>query len=205
MHPERSSAPLMLVANHVSWLDVYAINAVLPARFVAKSEIRDWPLMGWFSEKAGTVFVRRTHRRDTVHVSEELTRMMLAGDAVAIFPEATTSDGTTVLNFHSSLLQPAVLAGAVLHPIAIRYVRVDGTRCQEAAYFGVKTLWESLTQVAGLPEIRAELVFLDPFDSAGRHRRELARDAHAVILRSLFPAVPGIPAGTGGDPSAAAR
>jgi 1-acyl-sn-glycerol-3-phosphate acyltransferase len=205
MCSERFSAPLMLVANHVSWLDIYAINAVLPARFVAKSEIREWPLMGWFSEKAGTVFIRRARRRDTVHVVEQLTRVMLGGEPVAVFPEGTTTDGATVLKFHSSLLQPAVLARAVLHPIAIRYVRGDGTRCLEAAYIGGHTLWDSLKQVAGQPEIRVELVFLPALESDGRQRRELACAARSLILRSLPPSAPGIPAGPTGDPPAAAH
>jgi 1-acyl-sn-glycerol-3-phosphate acyltransferase len=194
--PERSGAPLMLVANHISWLDIYAINAVLPARFVAKSEIRAWPVMGWFSEKAGTLFIRRTRRRDVVRVKAQMIRAMADGDPVAVFPEATTTDGATVLQFHASLLQPAVEAGATLHPVAIRYFHGDGRLCRDAAYCGSSTLWESLKRVTAQPEIRAELAFLPGLESNGRRRGELACAARELILRSLSPSVPGSPPGT---------
>ncbi len=205
VRPETHGAPLMLVANHVSWLDIYVINAVQPACFVAKSEIRAWPVIGWLSEKTGTLFIQRARRRDIVRVNERLTQVMRDGDPVVVFPEATTTDGATVIKFHSSLLQPAVLAGAVLQPVAIRYVRGDGTRCEEAAYYGGNTLWGSLKIVAAQPEICAEMAFLPALESGGRRRGELAGAARELILRSLFPSVPGNPAGRAGGPQAAAR
>lgn len=185
--PQPAGAPIMLVANHVSWLDILAINAVLPVRFVAKSEVRAWPVIGWLSERAGTLFIRRAQRADAARISGKLAQVMRDGEAAAVFPEATSSDGSTVLKFHSSLLQPAVLAGATVHPVALRYARPDGAHCAEAAFVGGISLWESLNLMATQPATLAFLDFLPPLESAGRHRRELASAAREAILRSLFP------------------
>lgn len=198
-HPQLSSVPLMLVANHVSWLDIIAINAVVPARYVAKSELRAWPIIGWISEKFGTLFIRRARRRDILRVNEQLAQAMWDGDPVAVFPEATTSDGTTVLKFHAPLLQPAVLTAATLRPVAIRYATADGTPCLEAAFVGSQSLWDSLNLMVTQGEMLAELVFFPAIENGGRHRRELAHAAREAILRSLIPADPAAarPAPTG--------
>jgi 1-acyl-sn-glycerol-3-phosphate acyltransferase len=185
--PHPAGGRFMIVANHVSWLDIIAINAVLPARFVAKSEVRAWPVIGWLSEKAGTLFIRRARRRDAARISGELAQLVRDGEPMAVFPEATSGDGSTVLKFHASLLQAAVLAAAAVHPVALRYARPDGTRCAEAAYFGGMSLWESLNLVATQPATLVFLDFLPPLESAGRDRRQVAAGAREAILRSLFP------------------
>lgn len=183
--PRAAGAPLMLVANHISWLDVYALNAVLPARFVAKSEVRGYPVVGWLSERVGTLFIRRARRHDVGRVIDQLTGILRSGEPVVVFPEGTTTDGSAVLKFHASLLQSAVEADAVMQPVAIRYLRLDGARCDEAAFIGTTTLLESLATLAAQPAIHAELTFLPPLASAGRERGELAGDARGLILRSL--------------------
>ncbi|MGH8642381.1 MAG: lysophospholipid acyltransferase family protein [Burkholderiales bacterium] len=185
--PPQPAGPIMLVANHVSWLDILAINAVLPVRFVAKSEVRAWPVIGWLSERAGTLFIRRAQRSDAARISGKLAQVMRGGEPAAVFPEATSGDGSTVLKFHSSLLQPAVLAGATVHPVALRYARADGTRCAEAAFIGGISLWESLNLMAMQPAMLAHLDFLPPLEGAHQDRRKLASGAREAILRSLFP------------------
>jgi 1-acyl-sn-glycerol-3-phosphate acyltransferase len=187
VNPRAANLPVMLVANHISWLDIYVLNSVLPARFVAKSEVRGYPLVGWLSERVGTLFIRRARARDVGRVTDELTRALLGGDPVAVFPEGTTSDGATVMKFHSSLVQAAVQAGAELQPVAIRYLRGDGTRCEEAAFIGSTTLVESLKRIAAQPRIHVEITFLPPIPAAGRSRGELAAAARETILRSMFP------------------
>jgi 1-acyl-sn-glycerol-3-phosphate acyltransferase len=185
--PQLASVPALIVSNHVSWLDIIAINAVLPVRFVAKSEVRQWPVIGWLCERAGTLFIRRARRRDTALVNETLAQVMRDGEPVGVFPEATTGDGSGVLKFHPSLLQPAVLAGATLCPVALRYARADGSPSTEAAFLGDETLWDSLWRIATRPVTIAELAFLTPIESAGRRRHELADATREAILRSLFP------------------
>ena len=179
--------PLMLVANHVSWLDIFAINAILAVRFVAKSEIRSWPLIGWLCERAGTLFIRQARRADTLRVNDAVTAALHAGDVFAVFPESTTTDGSRVLKFHSSLLQPAVAARATVQPVAIRFEREDGTLCTEVSYEGERSLWDTVRAITSQPVIDAHLTFLPPLDSADVHRRELAQRARDAIVLKLFP------------------
>ncbi len=101
---------VLVVANHISWLDIFVLNAVHPVRFVAKSELAKWPVVSQMIRGAGTVFIERERRRDTHRVNHQMARVLAGGDVVAIFPEGTTTDGTDVLPFKSSLLQPIVEA-----------------------------------------------------------------------------------------------
>lgn len=183
--PRRGEKPAMVVANHVSWLDIYVINAVSPVRFVAKSEIRRWPVIGWLSMKTGTLFIERARRRDTARITGLVSDALLAGDVCAVFPEGTTTDGSQVLPFHSSLLQPALIAGAEVYPVALRFERADSSLCTEAAYDGDKSLWQTLMEIAAQPVIHAHVWFLDPVDGGGAHRRELARSTRQAIARRL--------------------
>ena len=177
--------PLMLVSNHVSWLDIFALNSAIPMRFVAKSEIRRWPFIGWLSAKTGTLFIERGRRSDTARVNRLIAEAMLEGDVVAVFPEGTTSDGAQILRFHSSLLQPALIAGAVVQPVALRFTRGDGSLCTEAAFDGDKTLWQSLLQILAQRRIGAQLHFLPLLSGDVPHRRALADAAHAAIASRL--------------------
>ena len=182
-----TSRPLMLVANHVSWLDIFAINAILPVRFIAKAEIRKWPLLGWLSARAGTMFIERARRRDTARIGAEMHAALQAADVFAVFPEGTTTDGSAVLAFHASLLAPALLARAAVQPIAIRYARPDGTLCVEAAYSGGKSLWGATLAIASQRVIVAHVSILPAIADTERHRRHIAAEARDAILRKLFP------------------
>ncbi|MGE4109271.1 MAG: lysophospholipid acyltransferase family protein [Burkholderiales bacterium] len=183
--PQRGGGPAMVVANHVSWLDIYVINAVSPVRFVAKSEIRRWPVIGWLSMKTGTLFIERSRRRDTARITGLVSNALLAGEVCAVFPEGTTTDGSQVLPFHSSLLQPASIAGAEVYPVALRFERADNTLCTEAAYDGDKSLWQTLRDIVAQPVIHAHVWFLDPVSGRGADRRTLARSTHQAIARRL--------------------
>lgn len=183
--PRAGGKPALLVANHVSWLDIYVINAVSPVRFIAKSEIRGWPVIGWLSMKTGTLFIERARRRDTARITGLVADALLAGDVCAVFPEGTTSDGRRVLPFHSSLLQPALIADATVFPVALRFERPDATLCTEAAYDGDKSLWQTLLSIAAQPVIHAHVWFLDPVHGGGAHRRTLAQSTHQAIARHL--------------------
>jgi 1-acyl-sn-glycerol-3-phosphate acyltransferase len=190
--PARSRArPLVLVANHVSWVDIFLIDSIEPARFVAKAEVRSWPVVGWLCARVGTLFIDRTRRHDTARVNREVSGALCAGDVFAVFPEGTTTNGSTVLEFHASLLAPAADATADVQPVALRYERTDGTLCTEAAYDGERSVWDALMGITGQPEIVARLWFLEPIPTAEHHRRELAREAREAILLKLFREAPG--------------
>lgn len=183
--PRRHARPVMLVANHVSWLDIFAINAVLPVRFVAKSEVRAWPAIGWLSAKIGTLFIERARRRDTTRINRLISEAMLAGDVTAVFPEGTTTDGSQVLRFHSSLLQPALLAEADVQPVALRFAHSDDSLCVEAAYDGDKSLWDTLRLIVAQPVIHAHVWFLPTLPAGAENRRALAQAAHEAIADRL--------------------
>jgi 1-acyl-sn-glycerol-3-phosphate acyltransferase len=195
----------MLVANHISWLDVFAINSVQPSRFIAKSEVRSWPLLGWLCEATGTLFIHRARRHHTAHINQQVVAALALGDSFAIFPEGTTTAGDTLLPFHASLLEPALTGNAIVYPLAIRYTRPDGSHCPEADYTGDKSLLGSMWLIVSQREIHGHLQFLPPVATANRQRREVARAAESAIANALNLAVPHRGAETAADPPAEAR
>ena len=186
-HRAIGAAPVLLVANHVSWIDIFVILAALPVRFVSKSEVRAWPLIGWMIARTGTLFLKRATRRDAARINGQVIDALAEGDTVAVFPEGTTSDGSTVLPFHGSLLQPAVEAGANVLPLALQFRRPDGSLCREAAYDGDRSLWQTSREMLALAYVDVHLWFLPPLSGATLGRRELAAAAREAIRSRLLP------------------
>lgn len=182
--PERGEAA-MIAANHISWIDIFVVMSVRPARFIAKSEIRDWPVAGWIAERAGTLFIRRARRHDTARINARVHDALAQGDCVGLFPEGTTTEGEALLHFHTSLFEPAVANAATLHPAAIRYENADGSRCTAVAYVGEMSFMESMTRVIGARGVTARLAFAQPLAAAGMDRRGAARIAHERIATLL--------------------
>src|SRR6188768_2355138 len=199
--PALETSRAMLAANHVSWLDVYSLQTVCPARFVAKAEIRGWPLLGWLSRNAGTLFIERSKRSDTARINKHISEALASGDRVAVFPEGTTGDGKALMHFHASLLQPAVNVEAMLYPVAIRYTNMAGEISTAAPYVNISMI-ESFRRILLEPWINVELIFGTPIDSNGKNRRELARWVEHAIANALFLPVPHKTPGTpSGHPS----
>jgi len=176
---------LLLVANHVSWLDIFVLNALCPVRFVAKSELARWPLAGRLVRGAGTLFVERTRRRDTHRINRAVAEALAQGDVVAVFPEGTTSEGAGVLPFKSSLLQPIVDAAGEVQPLALRYRTPDGARSVAPSYVGDDPFIASFWRVCGMPALVVDVTALARLPAADRHRRALAREAEAAIRTVL--------------------
>lgn len=173
---------VMLVANHVSWLDIFVINAIAPAAFVSKAEVRNWPAIGWLAAKNDTLFLRRGSRGHARVVSTQIAGALEDGRTVALFPEGTTTDGTHVLHFHGGLLQPALDAGHPVQPLALRYRRPDGSYCAAPAYYGDMSLIECIANIVGEPEMVAEVEIMEAQAcDAGTDRRALAATLHARI------------------------
>lgn len=188
----------LIVANHVSWLDIHLIHGILPARFVSKAEVRGWPVIGWMAEAAGTLFLERSRKSDAARMNSVMAGHLQAGDCLALFPEGTTSDGNDLLPFYPSLFQPAVESGALVWPALIRYLNADGSANPEAAYFDEMSLATSLGKILRQPEIVAEIEFLPAIATAGLARREVARLAETAMRAALADAAPGIAPGTAG-------
>lgn len=130
----------LLVSNHLSYLDILVFSSILPCVFVSKSEVRNWPVFGWLARLAGTVFIDRGRRGDTVRVNAELAEAFSERDVVVLFPEGTSSDGSRVLRFHSSLFQPAIDAGQPITAAHIAYTMRHGDPATEICYWGDMTL-----------------------------------------------------------------
>ena len=199
--PPRAGVAAMIVANHVSWLDIFALNSVHPARFVAKSQIRRWPVIGWMVAKGGTLFIERARRHKIAHVNRQVVAALEQGDTFAVFPEGMITTGDMLLPFHASVLQPALTCNALLHPVAIRYTRTDGSLCSEADYEGDKSMLDSLLAMLTQPVIHARLQFLPPFPCNGAHRRDLAHAAEGLIARALNLPAPSRRAGRASGPT----
>jgi len=182
--PQRKRGSL-LVANHTSWLDVYALNAIQPASFVAKAEVRSWPLIGLLCRRAQTIFIERNLRRDTMRANGLIASRLAQGECVALFPEGTTTDGTQVRHFHSSLLQCAVDTECAVYPVAIRYHDGSGRQCNDAAFIGDMTFMRSLVNILFSGSLHVTLVVLPAISGAQKTRRVLADQAHASIRATL--------------------
>jgi 1-acyl-sn-glycerol-3-phosphate acyltransferase len=175
----------LLIANHISWIDILAIVSVAPAWFVAKQEVRRWPVIGALASRAGTVFLVRERARAVVAANASIVDRLRRGETVVVFPEGTTTDGIGVRPFHAALLEPARMAGRPVHPVAISYHEPGGRRSLAAAYCADTSFAASLVRVARASKIRAHLRFLEPLPTAGAHRRELARAARDRIEEAL--------------------
>lgn len=188
--PSAGANKVVIVANHVSWLDIFLINAYAPASFVAKSEIRDWPLAGWLVERAGAIFIRRTQRSDTKRINQEIHDSLETGLTIAIFPEGTTTIGDRLLKFHSSLFEPAILNSAMVYPVAVSYRRRDRSACIEATYAGDISFSESIKQIIASPSIAATLDFAPVIAAQDLSRRELAARCELAVAARLGVAAP---------------
>ncbi len=188
--PDLSVAGVMFVSNHISWLDIYLLDAVCPVRFVSKAEVRAWPVIGWLAVKIGTLFIERARRHDAARASREVVDALRQGDCVAVFPEGTTSNGTLLRPFHASLLQSAINSGAWLWPVAIRYAHRDGTANLSPAYVDNMSFGTSLFRILNEPDLEAEITYLEPLPVQGRSRRELAALAEQAIANALNLAAP---------------
>jgi 1-acyl-sn-glycerol-3-phosphate acyltransferase len=176
---------ILIVANHISWLDIFVLNAMRPARFIAKEEIKRWPVVGRLAANAGTLFIERERRRDTHSVNRHTVEALSRGDIVAVFPEGTTSDGKGLLKFHSSLFQPIVDAAGHVQPIAIRYRTPADAYSDAPAFVGNLTMLGSFWRLTGERSLVAELHLMPPLATDGLHRRELSAAAAAAIQTAL--------------------
>ena len=183
--PPDAERPVTLVANHVSWSDIFALNTQRACHFIAKAELRRWPLAGRLLANVGTIFINRSDRRETHRLGRVVHDLLDAGETVAVFPEGTTSAGRDVLKFHASLLEPVVAQAGEVWVVAIRYFRqlTDGTlvRTDAAAYIGEMNMLESLQAIHAAAPIIADLQFIAAIHCAGKTRREVAQLAEQAI------------------------
>ncbi len=176
------AGPVLLVSNHISWLDIGVLHAARHCRFVSKADVAHWPLVGPLARGSGTLFIERESRRDAMRVVHQMADALRAGDVLAVFPEGTTGDGTTLLPFHANLLQAAISAQAPIQPMALQYLDgATGARSFAPCYIGDDTLLESLWRTLSARDVVAEVRFGEPQMAVGRDRRAWAADLRTAI------------------------
>ncbi|MDB5799600.1 MAG: acyltransferase family protein [Rhodocyclales bacterium] len=174
----------LMVCNHISWLDVFVINAVAQPHFVCKDEIRKWPLVGWLIAATETIFIARSNRTAAARTAKALTTRLQQDERVAFFPEGTTTNGTLLLPFSAALFDAAPPAQAQVVPMVLRYSEKQGRQSLAPAYDGDVTFMESLRAIAKAPALVADLRIL-PAIPAGFTRREYATMTRETIAREL--------------------
>jgi len=184
-HGSPWSGASLVVANHVSWLDILSINAVHTARFISKADVRSWPVLGWMVACGGTLFIERERKRDALRVLHQVAHSLGQGHTIALFPEGTTSDGHRLLPFHGNLLQAAIATCTPVQPVAIRFSDAGESISQAAAYVGDIHLMGSLWRVATASRLRVCLTWLPTVDTQGADRRALAEMLRAQIGAAL--------------------
>jgi 1-acyl-sn-glycerol-3-phosphate acyltransferase len=175
----------MVVTNHISWLDVFVLNAVFPMRFVAKAEVQKWPVIGWLCIRAQTLFIERGSARAAARMNQILEAQLREGECLAVFPEGTSTDGRQVAHFHASLLQPAIDAEVYVYPIVIRYQNQQGELTTEAAYIDDMSFAESLRAILKMPAMQVQLTSTTPLQANQFDRRNLSQQAEQQIARTL--------------------
>ncbi len=181
----------LIVANHISWLDIAAIHAAAPhARFVSKADVLQWPLLGWLIRNAGTLFIERERKRDAVRVVHAMAEALKAGDAVAVFPEGTTGPGDAPLPFHANLLQAAVATGTPVQPVVLRFSDAATPFSAAVQFLGETTLLQSIWRVVSARGLCAHVHLLPPVGSEHADRRLLAEHLRELIAQQLLPREP---------------
>ena len=176
----------LVVANHVSWLDIMAVHAACPqARFVSKAEVRHWPLVNRLVDAAGTLYLERERRRDAMRVVHQMAEALQQGDTVAVFPEGTTGRGPHPLPFHANLLQAAIATGTPVQPVVLRYADEAGAFSEAAEFVGDTTLAQSLWHLARGRGLTVHLTVLPAQASAHADRRALAQHLREQIDQVL--------------------
>ena len=176
------SGPVLLVCNHISWLDIPVMHAARHCRFVSKSDVRGWPVVGALATAAGTLYIERSSRRDALRVMHQMAEALQAREVLAVFPEGTTGDGRTLLPFHANLLQAAVSANSPAQAVGLRFIdKASGQTSNAPSYIGDETLLGSIWRTLSAPAIVAVVHFGQIELCEGRDRRTWIRDLRDAV------------------------
>ncbi len=180
----------LYVMNHISWFDIPVLASQQTLHFLSKAEIKKWPFIGSFAVKVGTLFIQRGAKGAAENSLNEITNQLKTGGNVIVFPEGTTTDGTSLKKFHSRLLQAAINAQVTIQPIALRYPGNDETVNPDVAYTDDITFIESVIKLIKSKKLNVELHFLEPIDdhlndTCTQTTKQLAEIAKQAIAQKL--------------------
>lgn len=175
--------PVLLVANHISWLDIVVMHAARHCRFVSKADVHHWPVVGGLADAAGTLYIERESRRDALRVVHHMAERLLASDVLAVFPEGTTGDGVQVMPFHANLIQAAIAAKSPVQPVALHFAdQVSGAMSFAPCYIGDDTLLRSVWRTLTTTNLEAVVSFGMAQTADGRDRRTWAADLRTAVV-----------------------
>nr|WP_101128204.1 1-acyl-sn-glycerol-3-phosphate acyltransferase [Neisseria meningitidis] len=175
---------VLVAANHVSWLDIFAMSAVYPSSFIAKQEIKSWPVLGKMGQNAGTVFINRNSRRDIEPINRAVCETLQRGQNVSFFPEARTSSGLGLLPFKAALFQSAIDAGAKVLAVALRYYDETGKRTARPSYADVG-LPTCLWRIVSMKKLTIRVDFVCVADAAESEDRYALKDKIEESIRAV--------------------
>ncbi|KGQ70667.1 hypothetical protein A1D23_02650 [Chelonobacter oris] len=188
--PLSQTKSTMFICNHISWLDIFAINAVLPGQFIAKEDVRKWPIIGYLAAQADTVFVSRQRgNAGTQGKVDGVASALRNGAQITLFPEGTSTNGEQVLPFKSSFFQAAIDGDAKVWPVLCFYPAEHGGSNETMAYYGDVSLWRSLKDLAAQKSAVIELTFYQAIDTVGKERRDLADQTYMILSSELAKAL----------------
>jgi 1-acyl-sn-glycerol-3-phosphate acyltransferase len=177
------AGPLLLVANHISWVDILVFHATCHCRFVAKADVKRWPIIGTLATGAGTLYVQRESRRDAMRIVRDMEQVFTEENILVVFPEGTTGDGDSVLPFHANLIQAAISADAPVQAVAIQYVDAQAGKSSRAvSYTGDESLMRSIWRTLAAQPLCAVVSFGRVQRADGRDRRTLAQELRNEIV-----------------------
>ncbi len=180
------NGPMLLVSNHISWLDILILNGARATRFVSKADVRRWPVLGALIDGAGTLYIERESRRDAMRVVHQMAERLRTQDLVSVFPEGTTGDGQTLLPFHANLLQAAISADAPVLPVALKYIDpANGRRSDAPLFIGDTTLVASIWNTLRTDGLQAVVRYGTPQRADSRDRRTWAKDLQSGVAMLL--------------------
>ncbi len=191
VHGEVVSGNHLMVANHISWMDIMVLHSIYATHFVAKSEIKKWPLVGWLSARVGTLFVKRGSMTDARNLNERIAHLLNSGQCVTLFPEGATSDGTEISKLYPGLFQAALDAQAldsdtdiVVQPVVIIY-RVNNNHSHHLPYIGDASLWKNFWVVLSLESITVDVYFTPSIHTKNISRKELSDQSYQQMQKIL--------------------
>jgi len=171
----------LLISNHLSYMDILAFSSIVPCCFLSKVEVRNWPVFGLMAQTSGTIFLDRKSAPALMHANEELSALLTQGVLVVVFPEGTTSDGSSVLPFHASLFQAAVKSDVPLTPAYITYSISDGSLAEDVCFWRDMTLLPHLWNLLSKPTLQAYVSFA-PSEKGFQSRKEASERMRTQVI-----------------------
>lgn len=191
--PLPASGAGLMVANHLSWLDILVIQSLQPGVFVAKAEVRSWPLIGWMARTCATIFVERSSPKSARTMIDSTLMAFQQGYSVIAFPEGTSSDGSDLGVFHANIFEGPIKARSHVQPVTLKYLDTDtGLPTDAALFIGDMTLLASLRKVMASSSITTRVHLGECIPSNGHSRRSLANQTHQIIRAQLTGQRPGL-------------